>query len=62
MSNGNNEAALNKRGMTKNDAAEALHVSTKTIDRLIKAGELSATRIGQRILVSTRDVESKLPK
>ena len=48
--------------MTKNDAAEALHVSTKTIDRLIKAGELSATRIGQRILVSTRDVESKLPK
>ena len=41
--------------------AEHLGVCTKTVRRLIDAGELIATRIGHRIRITTPDFRSKAP-
>ncbi len=40
-------------GTSRSNAARVLGVSDVTIDRLIKAGDLRATRIGRRVVIST---------
>lgn len=39
--------------LTREEAAEMLRVSVRTLDTLIKDGRIGAARIGRRVLVST---------
>jgi excisionase family DNA binding protein len=42
--------------LTVNEVAEALRVSTKTVQRLISAGHLKPLRIGRRVLVTQEEL------
>ena len=46
--------------LSREEAAQRLAVSVKTIDRLRKAGRLRAHHIGARVLITARSVESLL--
>lgn len=43
--------------LTLTEAADALRVSVRTVQRLIASGELRPTRIGRRTLVTEREIE-----
>ena len=44
--------------LKRDEAAEALSLSVKTLDRLIKDGRLQAVRIGRRVAVPTSSLEA----
>jgi excisionase family DNA binding protein len=46
--------------LTVPEAADRLRVSRRTLERLIAAREVRPVRIGRRVLVSEREVESYL--
>ena len=46
--------------LTPNEVAELLRVSTMTVYRLIKAGDLRAARIGKSYRLSEADVDAYL--
>ena len=46
--------------LSREEAAQRLGVSVKTIDRLRKAGRLRSHHIGARVLITVRSVESLL--
>jgi excisionase family DNA binding protein len=48
------------RLLTPNEVAEQLRVSTMTVYRLIKAGDLRAARIGKSFRISEDDVDAYL--
>ena len=48
------------RLLTPNEVAEHLRVSTMTVYRLIKAGDLRAARIGKSFRISEDDVDRYL--
>jgi excisionase family DNA binding protein len=48
------------RLLTPNEVAEQLRVSTMTVYRLIKAGDLRAARIGKSFRISEDDVDRYL--
>jgi excisionase family DNA binding protein len=48
------------RLLTPNEVAEHLRVSTMTVYRLIKSGELRAARIGKSFRISEDDVDAYL--
>jgi len=50
------------RPMTRLEAAAMLGVSDETVDRLIRRGELSAYRIGRRVLVKRESVSAYLAR
>jgi excisionase family DNA binding protein len=50
------------RLLTVNEVAELMRVSNMTIYRLIKAGELNATRVGRSYRLRQRDVDEYLAK
>jgi excisionase family DNA binding protein len=41
----------------RNDAAEILSISARTLDRLIAAGEIKAIRKGSRIMIHCNELE-----
>ena len=48
------------RLLTPNEVAEHLRVSTMTVYRLIKSGDLRAARIGKSFRISEDDVDAYL--
>ena len=46
--------------LTVREVAEAMRVSTMTVYRLIRAGELPAIRVGKHFRIRTRDLEAYL--
>jgi len=48
------------RLLTPNEVAEALRVSSMTVYRLIKAGDLPAARIGKSFRIREDDVDAYL--
>lgn len=46
----------------RTQAAQALNVSTLTIDRAIKHGNLSANRVGRRVLISPQALANFVAK
>lgn len=48
--------------LTRTETAAALRVSLPTVDRLIKAGRLSVSRVNRTILVDPESVRALLPK
>jgi excisionase family DNA binding protein len=53
-------AASPPRLLTPNEVAEQLRVSTMTVYRLIKAGDLRAARIGKSFRIREDDVDRYL--
>jgi excisionase family DNA binding protein len=53
-------SAPRPRLLTPNEVAEQLRVSTMTVYRLIKAGDLRAARIGKSFRISEDDVDRYL--
>ena len=43
--------------LSKREAARSLSISLRTLDRLIASNEISARRIGRRVLVARRSLE-----
>jgi excisionase family DNA binding protein len=41
-------------------AAQAMGLSTKTIDRLVKAGQIEVARVGRRVLIPSASLERLL--
>ena len=54
------QAQPRARFLTVQEVAEVLRVSTMTVYRLIKAGELPAVRVGRSFRVSEPDVDAYL--
>lgn len=52
------EYARNPIAMTKQEAAQMLGVSLRTIDRLIALKELQVRRLGRRVLIPRAALES----
>lgn len=53
--------ASRRRWLTQDEAAEHLNVTTRTIRRMIAAGDLPAYRLGQRMLrIDATDVDNLL--
>jgi excisionase family DNA binding protein len=50
------------RLLTVNEVAELMRVSNMTIYRLIKSGEINATRVGRSYRLRQRDVDAYLTK
>jgi len=50
------------RLITVAEAAMILHVSTKTVRRLIEQGELDSVRIGRSVRIRPADVERIIPE
>ena len=44
--------------LTLNDVAERLHVSTKTVRRLVAAGQIRVIYVGRKPLVTEREFEA----
>ncbi len=51
---------LGERLLTVSEVANAMRVSNMTVYRLIKAGQLSAIRVGKNYRIRRRDVERYL--
>ncbi len=43
--------------VTREEAAEALRLSLRTVDKLLAAGEMSARRVGRRVLIPRSEIE-----
>jgi excisionase family DNA binding protein len=43
--------------VTRGEAAEALRLSVRTVDKLLAAGQLSARRVGRRVLIPRSEIE-----
>jgi excisionase family DNA binding protein len=43
--------------LTREEATEALRVSVRTVDRLLRDGTLKSRRVGRRVFVSSGDIE-----
>jgi excisionase family DNA binding protein len=56
------EMPTEDRLLTVNEVAELMRVSNMTIYRLIKAGEINATRVGRSYRLRQRDVDEYLTK
>ncbi|HEY7439571.1 MAG TPA: helix-turn-helix domain-containing protein [Acidimicrobiia bacterium] len=54
------QAFSNSRFLTVQEVAELMRVSTMTVYRLIKAGELPAVRVGRSFRVRDIDVDAYL--
>ncbi len=52
----------NHRLLTVKEVAETMRVSNMTIYRLIKSGELAATRVGRGYRIGEGDVEAYLAR
>jgi excisionase family DNA binding protein len=44
--------------VSRYDAADALSISFVTLDRLVKAGKIRATKVGRRVMFQERDLQS----
>jgi excisionase family DNA binding protein len=44
--------------LSKDETAELLGVSSKTIYRMIKRGELNAKKLGRRVVISRKDIDN----
>lgn len=53
---------IRKRLYSRMDLTEALSVSLRTVDNLLKNGELHSLRVGKRRLVRAADVEKFLKR
>lgn len=51
---------MNQRLLTAAEVADQLRVSTMTVYRLIRRGELPAVRVGRNYRVRARDLETYL--
>ena len=43
--------------VTREEAAEALRLSLRTVDKLLAAGEMSVRRVGRRVLIPRSEIE-----
>lgn len=48
---------VDRRALSREEAAQALTISTRTLDRLIRAGRLAIVKVGARVLVPTSEVD-----
>ena len=48
---------MNDLVVTREEAAEALRLSLRTVDKLLAAGEISARRVGRRVLIPRTEIE-----
>jgi excisionase family DNA binding protein len=55
------EAATDSGIITKQQAADALGISVRKLEYLIKDGALPVTRLGRRVLINRRDVLALVP-
>jgi excisionase family DNA binding protein len=46
--------------VSRNEAADALSVDVQTIDRMIAAKKLRASKLGRRVIVRLADIEKML--
>jgi excisionase family DNA binding protein len=53
-----NEPKTGTMALSKQEAARALGISLRTIDRLIALKELPVRRLGRRVLISRASLES----
>jgi excisionase family DNA binding protein len=51
---------MSKITISRDDAADALSVDVQTIDRMIAAKKLRASKLGRRVLVRVADIEKML--
>lgn len=51
---------VDRRAYTREEAAQALTISTRTLDRLIRGGRLAVVKIGARILIPATEVDRLL--
>jgi excisionase family DNA binding protein len=51
---------MSKITISRTDAADALSVDIQTIDRLIAAKKLRASKLGRRVVVRIADIEKML--
>jgi excisionase family DNA binding protein len=49
-----------KIAISRGDAADALSVDVQTIDRMIAAKKLRASKLGRRVVVRVADIETML--
>jgi excisionase family DNA binding protein len=52
--------ASSKLAVSRESAADALSVDIQTIDRMIKANKLRASKLGRRVVIRVADVERLL--
>lgn len=43
--------------VTREEAAEALRLSLRTVDKLLAAGQILARRVGRRVLIPRTEIE-----
>jgi excisionase family DNA binding protein len=43
--------------VTREEAAEALRLSLRTLDRLLATGQISIRRVGRRVLIPRSEIE-----
>jgi len=48
--------------MTKVEAAEYMRVSLATIDRLMKSRELRHAKVGKKVLIRRKDIDTLIEK
>ncbi len=48
---------MNELVVTREEAAEALRLSLRTVDKLLTAGQISARRVGRRVLILRSEIE-----
>ena len=51
---------VSKITVSRNEAADALSVDVQTIDRMIAAKKLRASKLGRRVVVRLADIEKML--
>jgi excisionase family DNA binding protein len=51
---------MSKITISRGDAADALSVDVQTIDRMIAAKKLRASKLGRRVVVRVADIETML--
>jgi excisionase family DNA binding protein len=52
--------AMSKIALSREEAADALSVDVQTIDRMIKAKELHASKLRRRVVIRVVDIERLL--
>jgi excisionase family DNA binding protein len=48
---------MNDLLVTREEAAEALRLSLRTVDKLLAAGQILARRVGRRVLIPRTEIE-----
>lgn len=56
------QASTRNRFLTVAEVAQMMRVSTMTVYRLVKAGELAATRVGKSYRIAEHDVDQFLAR